>query len=317
MSLMYKEITVVMYHYVRNFSATRYPGLKGLDINDFKQQLEFLENNYTFVTIEDCLEYLKDPSSVVNFPNNAVLLTFDDGYIEHFTEVFPILNSRGIQGVFFPPVRSSGNREALDVNKIHYILAESPEPDKLIHKLSFEIEKYKRDFNLMDPQSYYESIDTSEHPYDSSSVIKFKRVLQRELPLQVRETIIESLFEEIVGLKEDVFVNELYMTEDHLRCMSRNGMYIGGHGFSHDWLNRVDTKTKEFEIAKTREFLDYLGLDVSNWIMSYPYGAYDLELIEILKKHHCGMAFTTKDLKGVLDPRKRFSIARIDTNEVC
>ena len=312
----YKSITVVMYHYVRNFSASRYPDIKGLDIRGFRKQLEYLEANYSFVTIQECLEYLEDPSSGEDFPDNAVLLTFDDGYKEHFTEVFPVLNSKNIQGVFFPPVRSSLKREALYVNKIHYILAASSRPDGLIHKLTLEINEFKNEHNLRDPESYYETIDSAEHPYDSINVIKFKRVLQRELPQNVRRVIIDRLFKDIVGLEERVFVEELYMTEDQLKCMQRNGMYIGGHGYSHDWLNRMGIKEKEFEIAKTRDFLDYLGLDVQNWVMSYPYGAYDADVIKLLKDQQCKMAFTTKDRRGVLDPQNRFEITRIDTNEV-
>ena len=35
--------------------------------------------------------------------HNSLLLTFDDGYKDHFEFVLPILEEFGIQGSFFPP----------------------------------------------------------------------------------------------------------------------------------------------------------------------------------------------------------------------
>lgn len=305
-----------MYHYIRNFSASRFPEIKGLETRDFNRQLNLLQERYTFVTVKDCIEYLDNPSAGQKFPADAALLTFDDGYIEHFTEVFPILDRKKIQGAFFPPVRSAANRKALDVNKVHYILAASPDPNSLLHDLTGHIKKFKNEFELRDPEDYYERISHHEHPYDPINVIKFKRVLQRELPSAARTKIIDDLFSKIVGVREEVFVNELYMTEEHLKCMIRHGMFIGGHGLNHKWMNKLNESEQEAEILETREFLGSLGMDTRNWVMSYPYGAYDESLINVLKSNQCKLAFTTKDKKGILDPAKRFTITRIDTNEI-
>ncbi|WP_340106401.1 polysaccharide deacetylase family protein [Rhodohalobacter sp. 8-1] len=312
----YKEITVVMYHYIRNFSASRYPEIKGLEIRDFKRQLNLLQDRCTFVTIEECMEYLDDPASDSSFPSDAALLTFDDGYMEHFTEVFPILSREKIQGVFFPPVRSAAERKALNINKVHFILAASPDPNSLIHELTACIRKYKNEYDLLEPEDYYERVSSREHKYDPINIIKFKRVLQRELPSEVRTRVIDELFNKIVGIREDIFVDELYLTEEHLKCMKRNGMYIGGHGHSHEWMNKQDVHEQEREVTKTREFLGSLGVDIDNWVMSYPFGAYDNSLIQILRANRCKLAFTTRDEKAVLDPDKRFCITRIDTNEI-
>ena len=39
-----------MYHYVRPIINSEYPGIKGLELDGFKRQLDYLENNYCFVT---------------------------------------------------------------------------------------------------------------------------------------------------------------------------------------------------------------------------------------------------------------------------
>ena len=37
------EVTVVMYHYVRDLKNSRYPNIKGLDIEKFKKQIKFFK----------------------------------------------------------------------------------------------------------------------------------------------------------------------------------------------------------------------------------------------------------------------------------
>lgn len=308
------KVTIVMYHYVRELKKTRYPGIKGLDVDAFRKQIRMLEQEYTFITVEECMEQLETSKPIL--PEKAALLTFDDGYLEHFTHVFPILDSKGIQGAFFPPVHSAAERKILDVNKIHFILAAHQNPDMLIGELEKKIEGYKSEFNLLNPNDYFNRITIDEHPYDPVEIIKFKRVLQRELPKIARQTIIRDLFNELVGVPESVFAEELYMNIDQIKHMKRHGMFIGGHGYSHDWLNAMDESTQRNEVIKTKSFLDSVGADAANWVMCYPYGGYDQSLIEVLKSEKCSMGLTTEDKVAIIGSEYRYRIPRVDTNEV-
>ena len=94
-----KKLTVVMYHYVRRLTASRYPDIKGLELHAFQSQLNYFKKNYSFITMEDCVDALQS-NALVDLPENAILLTFDDAYIDHYINVFPILDDMGIQGTF-------------------------------------------------------------------------------------------------------------------------------------------------------------------------------------------------------------------------
>ena len=100
---MSQRLTVIMYHYVRELPYTRYPEIKALLTTEFKEQLAYLKKHYTFVTVSDCLSALQNEHDL---PSDACLLTFDDGYIDHFITVFPILEENEIQGCFFPPAKA-------------------------------------------------------------------------------------------------------------------------------------------------------------------------------------------------------------------
>jgi len=309
-----QAVTIVMYHYVRDLGQSRYPNIKGLQIDQFLSQLNFLEQNFTIVRMEDCLECIWGVSK--DFPEKAALLTFDDGYIEHFTEVFPILDQRGYQGSFFPPVQSTMEGKVLDVNKIHFILASSNEPKQLLDVLKIEIKNVQSRYGLDDPEAYFNRIDSSEHPYDPVEISIFKRVLQRELPLMARQQIVSRLFDEFVDVEEDVFSNELYMNESQLKTLIRHGMFVGGHGYSHKWLNSIDEVEQKFELDQTGRFLDSIEVKPEHKVMCYPYGGYDSSLLRQIENSGFVAGLTTVPEMAILNKRKRFELSRIDTNEM-
>ena len=79
--------------------------------------------------MEDFINALKGK---VDLPNNSALLTFDDGYIDHYTQVLPVLMNNKLQGSFFIPARILKENSVLDVNKIHFILESCKDIKSLI-----------------------------------------------------------------------------------------------------------------------------------------------------------------------------------------
>lgn len=114
------KLYISMYHYTRDLGHSRYPKIKGLDKPLFHQQIEFLKNHFSIVTMEQVLDAIEEKSEL---PDNALLLTFDDGYIDNYTYALPVLEEYGLQGSFFIPGKTFATHKLLDVNKIHYILA--------------------------------------------------------------------------------------------------------------------------------------------------------------------------------------------------
>lgn len=87
-----------MYHYTRDLRHSRYPEIKGLDISLFRQQIEFMKENFNVVTMEQVMDVVEGK---IELPEKALLLTFDDGYLDNYLFAFPILEEFGLQGSFF------------------------------------------------------------------------------------------------------------------------------------------------------------------------------------------------------------------------
>lgn len=309
---MSQKLTVVTYHYVRELSFTMYPEIKGLLTSQFKGQLIYLKKYYTFVTIADCLSALYNETDL---PSNACLLTFDDGHIDHFVTVFPILEENRIQGCFFPPAKAILTHEVLDVNKIHFILASAYKGlDQLISDIYACLDKYRSVYQLKSNSHYYSKLAVKDR-FDSAEIIFIKRLLQMELEEDVRKLITDELFQKYVTKDEKSFSRELYMDLDQIKCMSRNGMYIGSQGFDHYCLSKLPPERQESEINESLKFLGLVNAPTKNWVMCYPYGAYNDSLIEILKKKGCSFAFTTKVDITNFSKENAYTLERLETND--
>ena len=125
------SVTVIMYHYVRDLVNSKYPEIKGLDFRFFLNQLNYIQNSFNVVRIEELIETIDGGKPL---KNNAVLLTFDDGYSDHYDFVFPALKKYGFQGSFYVPAKAIKENKVLDVNKIHFILASVEDKKKLLNE---------------------------------------------------------------------------------------------------------------------------------------------------------------------------------------
>ena len=69
------KLYISMYHYTRYIKSSRYPAIKGLEVKDFKRQLDFFEENFNIITMEEVIEAVLKGRKL---PEKALLLTFDD-----------------------------------------------------------------------------------------------------------------------------------------------------------------------------------------------------------------------------------------------
>lgn len=306
------HVTIIMYHYIRDLKYSRYPDIKGRTIKEFRKQIHYIKNKYKIVGIQEIIDAINTGEKI---PDNAALLTFDDGYIDHYTNVFPILDDLNIQGIFFPSGEAVVESKVLDVNKIHFILAAKIDTSKLIQEIFSAMELFRNGYNLEDNDAYYTRL-AKPNAYDTADIVFIKRMLQRELPEAIRSEIIDNLFGKYVTKDEKAFSQELYMNVDQMRCMKRSGMYFGSHGYRHYWMNAILPEDQRNDIVKSLNFLKLIDSDTKQWIMCYPYGGYNNSLLYIIRDIGCVLGFTANP--GIADVSKDnpLLLPRIDTNEI-
>ncbi len=276
-----------MFHYVRPIRSSRWPRIRGLELADFKSQLAYLRRNYTIVSLPDVINALDGGE----LPDNACLLTFDDGYLDHYQHVFPLLFDAKVSGAFFPIGRSVAERWVADVNKIHFLIHEAP-IDTLVNACAEVV----KDFPPI-----------AARRFDDAPVAFVKYALQaRPELLATFSTFIDA--------------DDLYMTPEHIKVMAANGMHFGVHGWNHVRFSRMlDAPEQGEDLDASIAFLRSLGVLPEKWAMCYPYGAesdYTGTTVELLRERGCAAAFTTHSAITKLPTLSPHCLPRLDTNDV-
>lgn len=304
-------VTIIAYHYVRDMERTRYPLIKGRNLSDFRAQLDYIGRTYSVVTVEQVCSAIAGEELL---PPNAAWLTFDDGYLDHYLNVFPLLYDRGWQGAFFPPV-AIAEGDILQVNKIHFVLAANPDAKALIEDIRRFIGDRRGNANIDSFDEYWATWATASR-FDNAEVAFIKRMLQFALPDMAREELANQLFDKYVSADRAAFAAELYMTTDQLRMMIDCGMYVGSHGNKHRWLDQLDAAGQAEEIDESLAFLKELGAPVDRWVMCYPYGRYNSGLQEIIEARGCAVALTTRPAVATIGNDNPLALPRLDTNDI-
>lgn len=308
---MKRELNIIMYHYVRNLSNSRYPDIKGLKLTEFRDQIDyFISEKCNFISTDMLINAIDNNEEL---PEKSVFLTFDDGYIDHYTNVFPILREKNIPCFFSMPGKILAERKLLDVNKIHFILASNP-IEKLLLMIFDRLNFYRGvEHDLLSNEDLFNKLAVANR-FDVSETIFVKRLLQVELDESLRNIICDELFAQCIGISQEAFAEELYLSYDQIKLMCNQNMTFGIHGYEHYWMNRLSPAELSKDITLALDAFSGI-VDRNNWVCCYPYGSYSDDVANYIKARGAVAGLTTVARTTNLNVQDRYSLSRWDTND--
>lgn len=292
-----------MYHYVRPQSI-EFPFFKSLDVIQFSRQLDYFEEKYGFLSKEDYINSIKN-----NIVKKGVVLTFDDGFKDHFKFVFPELKKRNLWGIFYIPTAQYKTKKLLDVHRIHFLKGKYGSKEILSKVLK------KFDETRIKPSLIKKFSKSTYHYFDrEQNEIKLQRLLNYYIDFNYREEILDSLMIEYFDEK-DLFY-KTYLNENEILELHKDGNIIGTHTVNHKVLSRLSYKEQMFEIKQSLSFLkNIVNLDYKSFC--YPYGyksSYNKFTIDILKTLNFDDACIF-DNKLHNEKINKYELSRIDCNQ--
>jgi len=301
-------LTIVMYHYVRPLVESDFPRLKALELVDFLAQLDYLSTAYNIISPALLRDSLNEGARL---PKRACLLTFDDGYRDHYENVYPALLKRGLAGLFFPPYSSLIERNLLEVNKVQFILASTDRPEAL----AVELDDFLNHTGAGNVQEL-RSKSMIPNRYDSHEVAYFKILLQHALPVDVRSAAIDQLFERHITTDVLDFASMLYLSVSEAQEMRKAGNEFGGHGWDHLWHAKASTEELDREIRGSIQVLDAIGAPVSGGYYCYPFGSHHERVCAAVAKVGFSVGFTVEPKLFEFDNGDKLRASRLDTNDL-
>ena len=291
------DLTVMMYHYVRDpgDAAEAGSGIAGLPLDRFAAQLDALAAAHNLISWPVVRGALRGEYSL---PPNACLLTFDDGLCDHYLNVFPLLQARGLSGLFFILARRPGEGLPLAF-KLHFLMA-ALGYEQLREAVWRELDSRQREICLAAEPRYPERWGPDG---------RFKTVLQRDLSGEV-DSLLSRLFAGEMG-GETALAARLFVSQDQAREMAAGGMHCGGHSRSHPWFDWVSPETLQAEIAACADWLP--PVEPGPWAFAYPYGGLNPAAPAVLAANNFAAAFTTAEQTRHTDA---YLIGRLDGEEM-
>lgn len=298
----------IMYHYVR-LDDPSLPYFRHLHFHDFQRQLDYFTQNFRPVARDELARSFQTGAPI----KDGIVLTFDDGFKDHYQFVFPELTKRGLFGIFYIPTFPYVTGRLLDVHKIHMLIGAFGGKAILESLLKMVSD---------DMLSHAHVREFHEQTYKTQSNDDFtnrvKRTLNYFIDYKFREQVIDSLMAEFFP-HEPNLARDFYVTEHEIGKMKSAGMLIGSHGVNHRCMSKLPVADQKREIEESFTFLEKTIGPADLKTFCYPYGGFhsfthDTE--RLLEETGCLFSFNVErrdiERSDLLDRRQ--ALPRYDCN---
>jgi peptidoglycan/xylan/chitin deacetylase (PgdA/CDA1 family) len=219
------NIQILTYHRINNDND---PFFTGIPVNIFESQMRYISSFFHVLSLEEALEriHLRD------IPDNAVVVTFDDGYKDVYLNAFPVLKKFSVPATVFLATSAIGNGKILWHDRVFSAFRETQQ--LLLPEYGKHLQTY--------PLRTLEEKLIAQH-----ETLKFLWSLDDCKKDHWLDILIKKL--DIVDKKEP---QDLMMHWDDIKVMHENGISFGSHTVTHPILSRTSSSRvlEEIQISK-------------------------------------------------------------------
>jgi len=285
-----KKTFILSYHRVLNSPQLKeifvQPGMFVLK-RSFLKQLDILKRNFQIVSLREFVEIKRKGFSL----GRCCAVTFDDGWHDNYTNVFPIIKEYQIPITIFLATNFIGSNRLFWPEELTFYL-QQPEIKSLI-KLIPSLNRF----------SLQNGINTDYQLDNAIQTIKKFSLKERE-----------ELFARFRSISPMPKINRILLNWEEAKEMQSSGFVcFGAHTANHVILDQVSLHEAENEIILSKSDIEnYLGSRSD--LFAYPNGNYNAHLKDIIKRNDFSAAFTSR--KGwVNNNTDLFEIPRIGIHE--
>lgn len=301
---------VLMYHRINKPFGD--PWNLSVSPENFEGHLRVLQENYSVVSSAELTEQIKRKK----IKKNCVAITFDDGYLDNYTNAKILLEEYNIPAAFFITDGNLRNRKPFWWDELEQIIVHQ---ESLPSTFSVPINKKTIHFDLHQEAELSDELRSKHADYKAGNppTLRAKLYLKlwqifNPLPKKEQEHLLQ-LIRSWAGFTETVPGLDSCMSAEQLRSLADNPLFtIGGHSVTHPLLSSHPEEVQYREITENRQFLENLT-EKKIEHFAYPSGNYDDITIKILKDNNFSAAFTTIS-KPVFKKTGLFKINRFQVN---
>jgi peptidoglycan/xylan/chitin deacetylase (PgdA/CDA1 family) len=261
----------------------------------FGEQLDVLARHRRVIPLDDFVEQHIHGT----LPEDAVAITFDDGYADVFLEALPLLERHGAAATLFLVTGKLGAEGELWFDEMSRLL--------LCGTARTDVAVCGDRFRFAAGSSGGTAARRRAHD-------AIWRVLRDAAP-EERAAALAALRTAFSGSAPAPGTMDRMMTEDEVRRLTASGLVrIGGHSVSHPVLPELSPADREDEIASSRTAC--LGLSAAtSRCFAYPYGDLDGPTRDMVERLGFLGAVTT-EMRPVRRGDDRFTLPRLHVRDL-
>lgn len=220
-----------------------------VSIANFEKQLQWLRDNFTLVSLYEAIGLLNNRQK--NF-NNVLVITFDDGYKDNYTNAFPLLKKYGIPVTIFLSTGLIDSNKSLWFDTIYYAF-----------KLTSKNEVDLKEFSF---GKYYFSSKSAKLRTADKITLQVKKMNSQRC-----RYFINYLLNALDVREEETISMGRLLSWSEVSEMAKAGVTFGSHGINHFILSRFSEQEQDYEIRESKKAIkEKTGIDVR--IFSFPNG---------------------------------------------
>jgi len=236
---------------------------------DFDAQIRTVARDFQTVGLNDLDSVLRSRRG------RYVMITFDDGYLDNYTNAYPILKSHGVPATFFITTGFLDVPKVPWWDEIAWIVRSSP-------------------LNALDVNPWTTTPVPFDEPHRETAINRLLAIY-KGLSGAVTDDYILFLADALkTGRVPGQIARKLWMSWDMIREMKQNGMNFGGHTVTHPILANLPAEQQDDEIRECRHrLIEELGEPLEAF--SYPVGgpkSFNADTRASLARHGFKWAFT-------------------------
>lgn len=300
-SLIFRRGPIILtYHRVLDspqFKTQLYqPGMV-VSVETFEKQMEFLKKNYSVISLDHLIDWVKKRRSI---KPRSVVITFDDGWRDNFTNAYPVLRKYELPAVIFLTT------DYVDTRKWFW-------PEKLISILKFISEESLKVPipDWLTPSTVRELLnDALKSRVDRETVDKLVEDL-KTISEEERDKLLYYLVEKAGISLDDITSKRISLNWDEVGEMNKNGVAMGSHSQTHSMLIELSDLRIEAELRESKKRIER-HLETPCLSFAYPYGGWNDRVRKLVVEAGYVCAFTLRDSDIYIDP---YLLPRINVHE--
>jgi peptidoglycan/xylan/chitin deacetylase (PgdA/CDA1 family) len=261
------NLLVLTYHRISDKPELEDP-LK-VSMDTFERQIFFLKQNYNIISAEQLLDLLKNGDP---YPDNACLITFDDGWQDNYTHAYPMLKKYDVPALIFLSTDYIGTNQTFWHEQLKHLL------ENMSLNASLEMLKGFR---------HKWAGQTIEHMEGILKAIgRRRKLLINDFIIYLKNSAsdkVDQLIDELRPLSNiSDSGNSSMLSWEQVEEMSGNNISFGSHTKGHAILTQISKRQMVEELIGSKEIIeDKLSKPV--YFLSYPNGYYNEEAVQIAR----------------------------------